>query len=53
MPYGESIRETTQRVRERVSARVEELTGVTVHRIDIDVAVLVVADPHQSQEKLR
>ena len=53
LPYGVSIRQTTQRVRERVSQRVEQLTGVAVHRVDVDVAVLVLPDRDHSEGKLR
>lgn len=53
LPYGMSIRQTTQRVRDRVSQRVEQLTGVAVHRVDVDVAFLVSPDPDHSEGKLR
>ena len=53
MPYGVSIRQTTQRVRDRVSQEVERLTGVAVHRVDVDVAVLVLPDPDHSEGRLR
>lgn len=53
LPYGMSIRRTTQEVRDRVSRRVEQLTGVAVHRVDVDVSMLVLPDPDQSEGKLR
>lgn len=40
--YPTSIREATQQVRDHVSERVESLTGVRVHRVDIDVTALTV-----------
>lgn len=38
--YPGSIRTATQQVREHVTRRVEELTGVDVRRVDIDVTFL-------------
>lgn len=38
--YPGSIRAATQQVREHVTRRVEELTGVDVRRVDIDVTFL-------------
>ncbi len=38
--YPGSIRAATQQVREHVTRRVEQLTGVDVRRVDIDVALL-------------
>ena len=38
--YPGSIRTATQQVREHVTRRVEELTGVDVRRVDIDVTLL-------------
>lgn len=38
--YPGSIRDATQLVREHVTRRVEELTGVDIRRVDIDVAFL-------------
>lgn len=38
--YPGSIRAATQQAREHVARRVEELTGVDVRRVDIDVTVL-------------
>lgn len=40
IPYPGSIRDATQLVREHVTRRVEELTGVDIRRVDIDVAFL-------------
>ncbi|MGK5550406.1 Asp23/Gls24 family envelope stress response protein [Actinomadura kijaniata] len=40
--YPEPVREVTRRVRDEVRARVHELTGLTVGRVDIDVTVLEV-----------
>ncbi len=53
VPWGRSIRQTTQQVRERVSRRVQELTGVVVHRVDVDVATVVLTDPTQDEGILR
>ena len=38
--YPGSIRAATQQLREHVTRRVEELTGVDVRRVDIDVTFL-------------
>ena len=38
--YPGSIRAAVQQVRDRVTSRVHELTGVPVHRVDIDVTFL-------------
>jgi uncharacterized alkaline shock family protein YloU len=38
--YPESVREVTHRVRDRVRSRVQDLTGLTVRQVDIDVAKL-------------
>jgi uncharacterized alkaline shock family protein YloU len=38
--YPEPVREVASRVRERVRERVEDLTGLTVRQVDIDVAGL-------------
>lgn len=47
--YPGSIRQTAQRVRERVTTRVQEMTGISVHRVDIDVTFLTSgADPDSS-----
>ena len=55
--YPGSIRQTTQRVRERVTTRVQELTGISVHRVDIDVTFLTseadAGSAHGSREVLR
>lgn len=40
--YPGSIRAATQQVREHVTRRVEELTGVDVRRIDIEVTFLTI-----------
>lgn len=40
--YPQSIRQTTQQIRDHVVARVGALTGVHVHRVDIDVTFLSV-----------
>ncbi len=52
--YPGSIRSAAQQVRERVTERVQELTGVPVHRVDIDVTFLTVPGSlDHRQEKLR
>ena len=38
--YPEPIRQVTRRLRDRVTSRVAELTGVEVRQVDIDVARL-------------
>jgi uncharacterized alkaline shock family protein YloU len=45
--YPGSIRRATQQIREHVTRRVEELTGVDVRRVDIDVTLL-----HTEQDDL-
>lgn len=45
--YPASIRNTTRQVREHVTRRVEQLTGVEVRRVDIDVTLL-----HTEQDDL-
>lgn len=40
IPYPQSIRQATQQIRDHVINRVGALTGVQVHRIDIDVTFL-------------
>jgi uncharacterized alkaline shock family protein YloU len=42
--YPGSIRAAAQRIRENVSSRVQDLTGVPVHRVDLDVTYLTVVD---------
>ena len=42
--YPGSIRRATQEVRDRVTERVETLTGVDVRRVDIDVKFLALAE---------
>jgi len=47
--YPTSIRGATQRIREHVSRRVQDLTGVAVHRVDIDVTWLTLDDTNQQR----
>lgn len=42
--YPGSIRRAAQEVRDHVSERVETLTGVDVHRVDIDVKFLALSE---------
>lgn len=53
--YPGSIRRTTTQLREHVVRRVQELTGVEVHRLDVDVTFLSVTgvDPANRKDKLR
>ena len=53
--YPGSIRQTTSQLREHVVRRVRELTGVEVHRLDVDVTFLSVTDvdPANRKDKLR
>lgn len=53
--YPGSIRQTTSQLREHVVRRVKELTGVEVHRLDVDVSFLSVTgvDPANRKDKLR
>ena len=45
--YPGSIRRASQQIRDLVSRRVQELTGIAVHRVDIDVTFLTVrTDDH-------
>jgi uncharacterized alkaline shock family protein YloU len=50
--YPGSLRAATDRVRSHVVERVEELTGVDVRRVDIDVTFLT-PDPATSRKALR
>lgn len=43
--YPEPVRQVTRRLREHVTTRVGELTGLTVRQVDIDVATLTGAGP--------
>ncbi|GAA1845428.1 Asp23/Gls24 family envelope stress response protein [Microlunatus capsulatus] len=53
--YPGSIRRTTHELRTHVVRRVKELTGVDVHRLDLEVAFLSVTgiDTDRPQEGLR
>lgn len=52
--YPGSIRQTAQDIREHVTARVLELTGVPVHRVDVDVTFLTPpSDPARTRRMLR
>ncbi len=53
--YPVSIRTATQQIRDHVTQRVEELTGVDVRRVDIDVTFLNAefGDDTHSPETLR
>jgi uncharacterized alkaline shock family protein YloU len=42
--YPAPIRQVTRRVREHVTARVGELTGLDVRHVDIDVPTLITPD---------
>ena len=45
--YPGSIRRASQQIRDLVSRRVQDLTGISVHRVDIDVTFLTVrTDDH-------
>ena len=53
--YPGSVRQVTSRLRDHVARRVEDLTGVSVHRVDVDVRFLHVAgvDDDHDKEGLR
>ncbi|HEY5821280.1 MAG TPA: Asp23/Gls24 family envelope stress response protein [Propionibacteriaceae bacterium] len=51
--YPGSIRQATQQIREHVTQRVENLTGVRVRRVDIDVAFLATPGTDGHREVLR
>ncbi|SEQ31743.1 Asp23/Gls24 family envelope stress response protein [Microlunatus flavus] len=56
LTYPGSVRRVTSELREHVAQRVEALTGVAVHRVDVDVRFLVVpgADgADEPRERLR
>lgn len=42
--YPAPVRQVTRRLREHVSHRVQDLTGLTVRQVDIEIARLVCAD---------
>ncbi|GAB2577608.1 Asp23/Gls24 family envelope stress response protein [Microlunatus antarcticus] len=49
--YPGSIRKTTSQLREHVTRRVRELTGVEVHRLDVEVTFLSVAGADTATRK--
>ncbi len=51
--YPGSIRAATQQLREHVTRRVEQLTGVNVRRVDIDVAFLTTGTDDRRRGGLR
>lgn len=54
--YPASIRRVTAELRDHVAGRVQALTGVTVHRVDVDVKFLVVPGADgaaEAKERLR
>lgn len=51
--YPGSIRRAVQQVREHVTERVETLTGVDVHRVDVEVAFLTTSDAATRKVALR
>ena len=51
--YPGSIRAATQQLREHVTRRVEELTGVDVRRVDIDVTFLTTVFDDRTKGGLR
>lgn len=51
--YPGSIRRTTQQIREHVVQTVEQLSGVTVRRVDIDVTFLAPLGTDHARETLR
>ena len=52
--YPGSIRRVSEQMRSHVTQRVQELTGVEVHRVDIDVSFLSVGDAnHTNTGELR
>jgi uncharacterized alkaline shock family protein YloU len=51
--YPGSIRAATQQVREHVTRRVEDLTGVDVRRVDIDVFFLTLDTDDRRKKGLR
>lgn len=51
--YPASIRRVTAELRDHVAGRVQALTGVTVHRVDVDVTFLVADGADDAEERLR
>lgn len=51
--YPGSIRAATQQLRDHVTRRVEELTGVDVRRVDIDVTFLTLGFDERRKGRLR
>lgn len=51
--YPRSIRQATQEIRDHVVRQVQDLTGVAVHRLDIDVSFLTVNGTDTKKESLR
>jgi len=49
VPYPGSIRTRIQQLREHVTRRVEQLTGVDVRRVDIDITLLDTDRDHTPQ----
>jgi uncharacterized alkaline shock family protein YloU len=47
--YPSPVREVTRRVRRHVRHRVEELTGLTVHQVDIEVTSLEVTSLERAE----
>jgi uncharacterized alkaline shock family protein YloU len=49
--YPGSVRQVTSRLRDHVARRVEALTGVSVHRVDVDVRFLHVPGVGDENDK--
>jgi uncharacterized alkaline shock family protein YloU len=49
--YPGSVRQVTSRLRDHVTRRVQSLTGVSVHRVDVDVRFLHVPGAGDDDEK--
>lgn len=51
--YPGSLRDAAQQIRDHVTSRVHELTGVTVRRVDIDIAFLTATSDAGQRRVLR
>lgn len=50
LAYPAPLRQMTERIREHIMARVPTLTGIDVHRVDIEVAWLVAGSARTSSD---
>lgn len=53
LPYPVPLREAADRLRDRISGRVTELTGVEVRQVDVTVSWLVLDPPADARRRLQ